>query len=286
MIRQTSTKTVYKNPWMTVREDKVEFPNGHKGIYGVVEKDHFALIIPFDGTHFHLVEQYRYPTGEQSIEFPQGKHEDNPTINPIDLANAELEEEIGLVANEMNEIGFLFEAPGYSNQGFHIFFATDLSEGQKKPDVTETDLVHHKMTIEEFEQAVLSGKITDAPTISAYGLWKIKMSNSEIKAQKNSLQTLSQELESVSKLYSKKFKINRTNDWFILKLQEEMGELIQSYLMMSGNARKKGQSKQELLSSFKSELSDVFAHVLLIANLFKIDLNEEVKLKWLKWKKK
>jgi len=174
MIKKKATKIVYKNPWMTVREDTVEFQNGHTGIYGVVEKDHFALIIPFDGTHFHLVEQYRYATEKQSIEFPQGKHESDPSINPIDLANAELEEELGLVAKRVEKIGFLFEAPGYSNQGFHVFLATDLIQGENNPDMTETDLIHHKMTVQEFEQAVLCGEITDAPTIAAYGLLKIK----------------------------------------------------------------------------------------------------------------
>lgn len=174
MIKKLDTKIVYKNPWMTVREDTIAFSNGHKGIFGVVEKDHFALIIPFDGLHFHLVQQFRYATGEQSIEFPQGKHETSSAITPQDLANAELEEEIGLVASEMIEIGFLYEAPGYSTQGFHIFFATTLSSGQKNPDETEVDLIHCKMTAEEFEQAVLNGKITDAPTISAYGLLKMK----------------------------------------------------------------------------------------------------------------
>lgn len=174
MIKQLTTKIVYKNPWMKVREDGVEFSNGHQGIYGVVEKDHFALIVPFDGTHFHLVKQFRYPTNNYSVEFPQGKHENNPSINPIDLANAELEEEIGLTALSMRKIGFLYEAPGYSNQGFHLFLATDLKKGENKPDITEADLTHIKMTVDEFEQAVVSGDITDAPTISAYGLLKVK----------------------------------------------------------------------------------------------------------------
>jgi 8-oxo-dGTP pyrophosphatase MutT (NUDIX family) len=174
MIKQLSTKTVYKNPWMTVREDQVEFSNGHQGIYGVVEKDHFALIVPFDGRHFHLVKQYRYSTGVDSIEFPQGKHEDATAMSPIDLANAELEEEIGLRTKKIEEIGFFYEAPGYSNQGFHLFLATDLYEGQAKPDMTESDLVHVTMTVEEFEQAIIKGEITDAPTISAYGLLKVK----------------------------------------------------------------------------------------------------------------
>ncbi len=172
MIKQLTTKIVYKNPWMKVREDKVEFSNGHQGIYGVVEKDHFALIVPFDGTHFHLVKQFRYPTSSYSIEFPQGKHEADPSMNPVDLANAELKEELGLTAGAMTEIGFFHEAPGYSTQGFHLFLATDLKKGEIKPDITETDLIHIKMTILEFEQAILKGDITDAPTISAYGLLK------------------------------------------------------------------------------------------------------------------
>lgn len=174
MIKQLSTKTVYQNPWMKVREDQVDFENGHTGIYGVVEKDHFALIIPFDGKHLHLVKQFRYPTGQHSIEFPQGKHNDNASIDPTELASAELEEEIGLKTESLEEIGFFYEAPGYSNQGFHVFLATDVYEGERKPDLTEVDLVHLKMTVAEFEQAVVSGEITDAPTISAYGLLKAR----------------------------------------------------------------------------------------------------------------
>lgn len=174
MIKQLATKIVYKNPWMKVREDDVKFPNGHTGIYGVVEKDHFVLIVPFDGEFFHLVKQFRYATNEYSLEFPQGKHEDNPDIDPLALANAELGEEIGMRARKMDKLGFFYEAPGYSNQGFYLFLATDLSEVEKNPDVTEADLTAHKMSVEEFEHAVLSGEITDAPTISAYGLLKIK----------------------------------------------------------------------------------------------------------------
>lgn len=174
MTKQLSSKTVYQNPWMVVREDEVEFPNGHRGIYGVVEKTDFALIIPFDGTHFHLVKQYRYPTEQDSIEFPQGKHESDRQMDPTDLAKAELQEETGLVAKKMEHLGFFHEAPGYSNQGFHIFLATKLTKGETHLDITETGLETLTLTPHEFERAVINGKITDSPTISAYGLWKIK----------------------------------------------------------------------------------------------------------------
>lgn len=174
MIKQLTTKVVYQNPWMKVLEDEVEFQNGHKGIYGVVDKSDFALIIPFDGEKFHLVKQYRYPTKQESIEFPQGKHEDNPTEDPDLMARAELLEEIGFEANKLQSIGFLHEAPGYSNQGFFIYLATDLVQKETKLDLTEAGLERLELTPQEFSQAVENGHITDAPTISAYGLLVIK----------------------------------------------------------------------------------------------------------------
>lgn len=174
MIKQLSTKMVYKNPWMRVNEDEVELSNGHTGIYGVVDKSDFALIIPFDGINFHLVKQYRYPTKQDSIEFPQGKHENNSESDPLELAKAELLEETGLEAKSMTHIGFFHEAPGYSNQGFHIYLATDLTQKENKLDVTEAGLERLTMTKDEFEQAVLNGEVTDAPTISAYGLLQMK----------------------------------------------------------------------------------------------------------------
>jgi len=45
--------------------------------------------------------------------------------------------------------------------------------------------------------------------------------------------------EQVSSIYAKNHGINRDKDWFIFKLQEELGELTQKYLMMTGRARKK-----------------------------------------------
>ncbi len=60
MIKKVSSKIVYKNKWMNVCEDKVVFPNGEKGIYSVVDKASFALIIPMYENGFQLVNQYRY----------------------------------------------------------------------------------------------------------------------------------------------------------------------------------------------------------------------------------
>ena len=100
------------------------------------------------------------------------------------------------------------------------------------------------------------------------------------------IEQLSQEIEQVSRIYADEFSIERDANWFILKLQEEVGELIQSYLMLSGKARTKGKSVSEIESDFRQEVADVFCQVLLLTHFYDIDLEKEVKEKWLSLNKK
>lgn len=168
MIRTLSSQQKYRNAWLSVREDEVEFENGHRGIYGVIEKSDFVVVIPFDGEHFYLVQQYRYPLGQELLEFPQGKHENNPTEDPASLAAAELEEETGLRAGKLEHIGIFHPAPGHLQQVGHIYLATELVQGEQKLDPTEADLQVHKVSSEELKRLVGENSITDGPTLVAY----------------------------------------------------------------------------------------------------------------------
>jgi hypothetical protein len=56
-VETRSSREVYRNPWMTVREDEIVRDDGSLGNYGVVDKPDFALVIPQDDTGFWLVEQ-------------------------------------------------------------------------------------------------------------------------------------------------------------------------------------------------------------------------------------
>ena len=94
---------------------------------------------------------------------------------------------------------------------------------------------------------------------------------------------LSEEVEQVSQIYAEKYNIERDATWFVLKLQEEVGELIQSYLMLSGKARTKGKSSEEIQSEFSKEVADVFCQTLLLAKFYDIDVEKEIEEKWLSW---
>ncbi len=98
------------------------------------------------------------------------------------------------------------------------------------------------------------------------------------------IEHLQREVESVSDFYARRHIIDRTDDWFMLKLNEEVGELTQAYLARAGQSRDKGRTHVELEDDFRGEVADVLAQVLLIAERFKIDLAREVKRKWLVWK--
>lgn len=97
------------------------------------------------------------------------------------------------------------------------------------------------------------------------------------------VEQLTEEVEQVSQRYAKKFTIERDATWFVLKLQEEVGELIQSYLMLTGQARTRGRSAEEIQAEFHKEVADVFCQVLLLARFYNIDLEKEVEEKWLRW---
>lgn len=169
-ITTLSSREVYRNPWMRLREDQILRSNGKSGIYGVVEKDDAAIIIPVDHGRVWLVEQFRYTIEERALELPQGGWE-MEVENPEELARGELKEELGLLAAEMVYLGWLWIAYGFTRQKHHVFLATGLTETEKEPDPEEHDLIVRSLTIDEFESRMLDGSIRDNCTLAAWGLY-------------------------------------------------------------------------------------------------------------------
>jgi NTP pyrophosphatase (non-canonical NTP hydrolase) len=111
------------------------------------------------------------------------------------------------------------------------------------------------------------------------------MLSSRAQTEVMELERLRHEVEVVSDYYAERHNIERTDDWLVLKLNEEVGELTQAYLARVGQARDKGRTAAELESDFRAELADVLAQVLLLAHRFDVNLAEEVERKWLVWRR-
>ncbi|MFC4943868.1 NUDIX domain-containing protein [Pseudonocardia sp. GCM10023141] len=170
-----SSRQVYANSWMTVREDTIRRADGSEGIYGVVDKPTAAIVIPLDGERLHLVEQFRYPVGHRRWEFPMGTAPDRAELDPAELAARELEEETGLVAGRMELLGRLDLAPGMSSQREHVFLATELAAGTVAREHTEQDMRAAWFPISAFEEMVREGTVVDAQTLAAYLLLKLRV---------------------------------------------------------------------------------------------------------------
>ena len=171
-ITTLSTREVYRNRWMLLREDRILRSNGEEGIYGVVEKPDAAIILPLDDDRIWLVEQFRYTIQERALELPQGSWE-TKSGSPENLARGELREELGLNAAEMTHLGSLWIAYGFLRQRQHVFLATGLAPTAKTPDVEEHDLAARSVPVAEFEQMILDGTIRDGSTVSAWGLYQL-----------------------------------------------------------------------------------------------------------------
>lgn len=175
-MEQVSTRVTYANPWMTVREDSVRMPDGSLGVYGVVEKPDFALVIPVAEGGFWMVEQFRYPVGRRGWEFPMGSWPPGSGGSAIDLARHELAEETGLTAATWRHLGRLAQANGFSTQGFDVFVASDLVEGPPSREATEQDMMHRHVPEPELARMIRDGDVIDAATVAALTLLRLATS--------------------------------------------------------------------------------------------------------------
>jgi NTP pyrophosphatase (non-canonical NTP hydrolase) len=94
---------------------------------------------------------------------------------------------------------------------------------------------------------------------------------------------LSEKLIQVERDYLDKNSKEYNHDVQFFKLQEELGELIQAYLMMTGRSQNRGLSNEEIEVRYKEELADLVVHCLLIAKHDGIDIEKEISDKWLKY---
>jgi len=171
-IRTLSSREIYRNPWLRLREDQIERSNGARGIYGVVDKDPCAVIIPIEGDTVWLVEQFRYTIQQRSLELPQGGWE-TAAVDPEELARGELREETGLIAASMTCLGSLWIAYGFARQQQYVYLATGLTRAGADPDPEEHDLVLRSASVPDFEQMLVDGTIQDGCTVAAWGLYRL-----------------------------------------------------------------------------------------------------------------
>lgn len=162
--KELKREYIYKGKILTLRVDTVELENGRVSTREIVEHNGAVAILPVnDRGEVFLVRQFRKPLGMPLLEVPAGKLEKNE--NPRECAIRELKEETGLIANKIEELGFIYTTPGFSDEKIHLYFAGNLHQDEVKPDEDEFINVE-KMKYDDFIYKCMNGEISDSKTLA------------------------------------------------------------------------------------------------------------------------
>lgn len=161
-----STREIYKNNWMRLREDIAEMPNGKTTLYGVCEFGECVGVLPFvDDDHVVMVRQYRYAQNEgHRWEMPTGGIEAGES--PEAAAQRELMEEIGYRANSLTHISSFYSSKAVCRETAHLYVGRDLVQASAPPDDTEF-LEVAVLPFTEVLEMVLTSQIRDSMTMIA-----------------------------------------------------------------------------------------------------------------------
>lgn len=162
----------YDNPWIKVVEHQVISPANKDGIYGVVEfKNKAVAIVPLDDQHnTWLVGQFRFPMNTYEWEVPEGGSPMDET--PLETAQRELAEEVGLVATEFDLIQEVQLSNCTTNEIGFIFVAKGLTAVAQNFDETEVLQIKKLPFVEVYEMAI-AGKIKDNFSLTA--IYRVKL---------------------------------------------------------------------------------------------------------------
>ena len=162
---QLSTRSVYDNRWIRVREDQVAMPNGATTIYGVVQCPPCVGVLPFlDRDTVVLVGQYRYVAGEFYWEIPTGAI--SPGETEESAVQRELGEEAGYEAARLTKLCAFHTSKSVMEETANIYLAEDLRRVERDADETEFIEVR-AFPFDEVLRMVVDDEIKDAMSIIA-----------------------------------------------------------------------------------------------------------------------
>jgi ADP-ribose pyrophosphatase len=163
--RTVSTRQVYANPWIRLREDVAELPDGRTTLYGVVECKPCVGVLPFlDARTVVLIGQYRYVARAFSWEMPTGAM--RPGEREEEAVQRELAEEAGYEAERLVKLCAFDSSKSVMEETAHIYLAEGLRPVVREADATEFIEVR-TFAFDEVLRMVETSEIVDAMTVVA-----------------------------------------------------------------------------------------------------------------------
>lgn len=160
--KQVASKRIFDGKVVKLFVDDIELPNGKGAFREVVRHPGAVCVIPItDDGEVIMVKQFRYPFSSVLLEIPAGKLE--PNEDPFDAVKRELEEESGVVAENIEFIGMTYTTVAFTDEKIYTYMATGLTFKESHPDEDEF-LEVVKFPLDTLVNMVMSGEIKDSKT--------------------------------------------------------------------------------------------------------------------------
>ncbi len=157
-----TSRQVYEDPWVSLRQDQVTRPDGKPGTFCVVHiKPGVSVLALDDEGRVYLAEEFRYGVGRTTLEVVSGGRDADE--DPLEAARRELKEELGIEAVDWVDLGPVDPFTSMVVSPARLFLARGLRFGEHDREGTEQ--IHTvRMPLNEAVAAVMDGRITHAPS--------------------------------------------------------------------------------------------------------------------------
>ncbi len=166
--RILETRYLYRSPWHHLRQDRIRLPNGELITYTYQEHAGFVAIVPVTtSADIVLIRTYRYTVDDWVLEIPAGGLGNRPGQPLLQVAQEELAEEVGGIAEHWEYIDWFYTANGTTNAVGHLFLATDveLTQAPRRENTEVMEIV--RLPVEEVLMMARSGRIRDGESAMA-----------------------------------------------------------------------------------------------------------------------
>ena len=165
---RVASQELLRGHFLHAMRDTVRLPDGKEAFREyVIHPGAVMVVAELPDGRFVLERQFRYPVKAVMVEFPAGKLD--PGEDSLVCAQRELLEETGYTARQWARAGVLHPVISYSTEFIDIWFARELTAGERKLDAGEF-LDVFSASADELLQWCRDGRITDAKTLTGV-LW-------------------------------------------------------------------------------------------------------------------
>lgn len=166
------SEDLHRDDWVVaLRADRLRAPSSGEVFRRLVLEHPGAVVVLAvdEDERVCCLRQYRHPAGRRFVELPAGLL-DRVGEEPVEVARRELREEVGLEAAAWTHLTSAYSSPGISEELMHFFLARDVrpvGRGDFEPHHEEADMTVEWLPYADLREAVLDGRVQDAPVVLA-----------------------------------------------------------------------------------------------------------------------